>query len=168
MDVQVSLIRHPQLPQELSLPTLSNVLCSDSHSKLLTELQGLWVCPDPGGCLCPSPACRREMLGAGMALEGAPGTSHPGHRGDCGQCPSRHLLPKAEVTGVALPECWWSGWHRGHAQVLLGRRCQAEAPPPLCPPSLTGACKQLHPWEGALWGHKAPTPSKTLSLTGLP
>lgn len=30
-------------------------------------------------------------------------------------------LTKAEVTGVALPECWWSGWHWGHPQVLLGR-----------------------------------------------
>jgi len=38
--------------------------------KLLTELQRLWVCPNPGGFLCPSPACGREVLGAGTAVGG--------------------------------------------------------------------------------------------------
>lgn len=37
---------------------------------LLPELQGLWVCPDPGGCLCPSPACGRGMPGLALPWGG--------------------------------------------------------------------------------------------------
>lgn len=63
------------------------------------------------------------MLGAGTAM-GGDGAWHPlpwAHRWPWAVSQQPCLLTKAKVAGVALPECWQSGWYWGHPQVSLGR-----------------------------------------------